>query len=450
MSIVSPLEALAPTTTGILRRVVGRALELGHRATTDPLLQKSVLSVFDQAIVSGTSFATSIIIGRICGRSELGVYALALSVVLFARGIQEQLVIAPYMIYCGRRKGAAAASYAGSSLVHQLLILLATCICLAALGATGLGPQLVQPLVGLLLLVAPLLLLREFVRQMSFARLEISAAIATDALIAALQLGGLLLLSRWGMLDVRLALVVMAVSCGLATLVWLVGWRRPVHVTLAAVKSDWRHNWTFSRWALASHLLACSTPLVMPWVVAFTDGEAATGILSACSTLVGLSNMFMMGLANFLSPRAAHAFADGGLPELKSVLRKTGLLFAVTLGAASLGGFVFGEWLATLVYGPSFSGTGAIVGVLATSLLCNSMSVTCGNGLWAMERPNASFRADVISLVVTIVATALLIPPLGTIGAALALLAGTLCDAVVRYWALRSVMREMEARTVTT
>jgi O-antigen/teichoic acid export membrane protein len=430
--------------------VVGRALELGHRATTDPLLQKSVLSVFDQAIVSGTSFATSIIIGRICGRSELGVYALALSVVLFARGIQEQHVIAPYMIYCGRRKGAAAASYAGSSLVHQLLILLATCICLAALGATGLGPQLVQPLVGLLLLVAPLLLLREFVRQMSFARLEISAAIATDALIAALQLGGLLLLSRWGMLDVRLALVVMAVSCGLATLVWLVGWRRPVHVTLAAVKSDWRHNWNFSRWALASHLLACSTPLVMPWVVAFTDGEAATGILSACSTLVGLSNMFMMGLANFLSPRAAHAFADGGLPELKSVLRKTGLLFAVTLGAASLGGFVFGEWLATLVYGPSFSGTGAIVGVLATSLLCNSMSVTCGNGLWAMERPNASFQADVISLVVTIVATALLIPPLGTLGAALALLAGTLCDAIVRYWALRAVMREMEARTVTT
>lgn len=448
MSIVSPLEASAPAATGIVRRVAGRALALGQRATTDPLLQKSVLSLFDQAIVSGTSFATSIIIGRLCGRSDLGIYALALSVVLFARGIQEQLVIAPYMVYCGRRKGAAAASYAGSSLVHQLIILLATCLCLALLGATGLGPEHMQPIIGLLLLVAPLMLLREFVRQMSFARLEVAAAIATDALIAVLQLGGLLLLGYWGMLDVRLALVVMAVSCGLATIVWFVGWRRPIEVTLAAVKSDWKHNWIFSRWALASHLLACSTPLVMPWVVAFTDGEEATGILAACSTLVGLSNMFMLGLANFLSPKAAHAFAEGGLPELKSVLRKTGLLFAITLGAAALGGFLLGEWVATLVYGPSFSGTGAIIGVLATSLLCNSMSVTCGNGLWAMERPNASFRADVISLVVTVLATALLIPPLGTLGAALALLAGTFCDAIVRFWALRDVMRELEAKAV--
>ena len=90
---------------------------------------------------------------------------------------------------------------------------------------------------------------------------------------------------------------------------------------------DWIHNWRFGRWALASQLLSSTTPYVMPWVIAVTHGEAQTGLLGACSTLVGFPNMFLMGLCNFLSPRTAQAYAHGGLAELRSVLLKTALLF---------------------------------------------------------------------------------------------------------------------------
>ena len=47
-------------------------------------------AVLDQAVVSGTSFATSVLLGRFASQQELGVYYLALSVVYFARGVQEQ------------------------------------------------------------------------------------------------------------------------------------------------------------------------------------------------------------------------------------------------------------------------------------------------------------------------------------------------------------------------
>jgi len=219
---------------------------------------------------------------------------------------------------------------------------------------------------------------------------------------------------------------------------------------LSAAVGHWWHNWVFARWALASQLLASTTPYVMPWVVALTHGEAQTGLLGACSTLVGLSNTFLQGLCNFLSPRAAQAFARGGLAELRSVLTKTALLFAATLGVLAVLAFLFGEQVAVLVYGPQFAGAGLIIGVLSLSVLANSAGVVAGNGLWAMERPSANFVADLCSLCVVVVATVVLVPLFGPLGAAISTLAGTASDAAVRLWILRCAMREIAAEGGTT
>jgi O-antigen/teichoic acid export membrane protein len=160
--------------------------------------------------------------------------------------------------------------------------------------------------------------------------------------------------------------------------------------------------------------------------------------------------MFMMGLCNFLSPRSARAFAEGGLSELKSVLAQTAGLFAASLGSLCLLAFLFGEPAAVFVYGPQFAGTGWIIGVLTLSVLANSMGVTAGNGLWAMERPQANFAADLTALGVVITATIFLVPAFGPLGAALTTLAGTATDAVVRLFILRQTMREFASAERST
>jgi O-antigen/teichoic acid export membrane protein len=411
----------------------------------DALLQKSALSVGDQAIVSGTSFATSVILGRMCAQEELGVYYLALSIVYFARGIQEQLVSAPYTIYSGRRQGAELARYAGSSLIHQCVLLVVTSGVLALLAICHVLPQGLQGAVWLLLGATPLLLMREYIRQLLFAHLDLRAAIGLDVSVAILQMTSLAVLSATSSLSLVTTLAVLAASSGLPAAWWIATSGRHLIVELRTALADFWHNWTFARWALASQLLACTTPYVMPWVVALTHGEAQTGMLGACSTLVGLSNMFMLGLCNFLSPKAARAFAEGGVSELRTVLRKTAALFLVSLGAIAVIGFVFGEAIAAAVYGESFANTGWLVGVLSLSVLANSMGVTAGNGLWAMERPSANFFADLIALAVVIVATICFVPLWGPLGAALATLCGTSSDAAIRLWILRRTMHEMAA-----
>jgi O-antigen/teichoic acid export membrane protein len=400
------------------------------------------LSVFDQAVVSGTSFATSVLLGRCSSREELGVYYLALSVVFFARGVQEQLVSAPYMIYCGRKRDEELAQYAGSALLHQCGVMLATAAILVLALASGFAPRGVEAAFWLLVLAAPLLLVREFVRQMSFAHLDLGRAIALDIAAAILQFAALAVLAATGHLTVTTTLATLAICSGLPTIAWLATNRQRMVGRLTAAVRDWLHNWPFARWALASQLLASTTPYVMPWVVVLTHGEAETGMLGACTTLVGLSNTFLTGLCNFLSPRAAQAFASGGLVELRSVLMKTAALFAATLGLLSIAAFAFGEQIAVVVYGPQFAGAGIIIGVLSLSVLANSLGVTAGNGLWAMERPSANFVADLGSLGVVIVATIALVPLFGPLGAAISTLAGTASDALVRLWILRRTMRE--------
>jgi O-antigen/teichoic acid export membrane protein len=446
-SISSSTELPRNTATLRLGGLVVRKLR--HIAAS-PILQKSGLSVFDQAIVSGTSFATSVLLGRCATQEELGVYYLALSVYYFVRGIQEQLVAAPYMIYCSRQSDDQRAEYAGSALLHQCGVVIVMAVVLVGALATGIAPRAAEAAFWLLVFAAPPLLVREFVRQISFAHLDLGRAIAVDIAAAVLQLVTLVILAATGHLTVTTTLATLAICSGLPTIGWLATTRQPMVGKMAAALKHWKHNWLFARWALASQLLANTTPYVMPWVVALIHGEAQTGVFGACSTLVGLSNTFLQGLCNFLSPRAAQAYARGGLAELRSVLLKTAGLFAATLGSLAVVAFLVGEEIAVVLYGPQFAGAGMIIGVLSLSVLANSVGVTAGNGLWAMERPSANFVADLFSLAVVVIATIALVPVWGPLGAAIATLAGTTTDALVRLWILRLTMRELMAGKIAT
>jgi hypothetical protein len=89
-------------------------------------------SIFDQAVVSATNFATMLIIARLCTKEDMGVYYLGWTLVLFIVAAQGNLISVPYTMYCLRREGQSLASYSGSTLVHQLLASALAIICLSA------------------------------------------------------------------------------------------------------------------------------------------------------------------------------------------------------------------------------------------------------------------------------------------------------------------------------
>jgi O-antigen/teichoic acid export membrane protein len=409
------------------------------------VLRKGLLAIVDQGLVAGTSFLTSVIIARLGSPEDLGVYALALTLATILRGVQGELVCSPYTVYCNRCEGTVLPAYTGSTLLHYLALTVLSVLGLlgvAGVLSLGIGPAGTAGAVWILAGAVPFLLLREYIRQVSLAHLRLTTVLAIDGCVCALQIGGLVLLGFCGWMTVGTAYAVMGVACAAACVGWFLARQQPLEFVRARIVADWRHNWTFARWSLASFLIGSATPALVPWLVALTHGEAATGVLAACVTLINCAGTYVTGVSNLLTPRAARAFASGGLPELKRVLGQTAVLFLVTLGAFFLAILATGDLAARLVYGGRFAETGTVLALLALNMLINSLGITAGNGLWAMDRPRANFLADVCSFVVAFSFLLCLVGPFGVPGAALATLAGTTVGVAVRWWTLATLMRQ--------
>jgi O-antigen/teichoic acid export membrane protein len=439
--------AIQPAPPATVPRWFARGLALARHP--------GVWSIADQALVSGTSFVTGIAIARCCSRAELGLFALAVSLVALARAIQEQLVTAPYMVFAGRMHGSRLATYTGSCLAHQLQLTLAF---VGLFGFAWLGTwwtngwSEMQTLFPALLLALPCLLCREHVRQTSFGLLRPGAAIAVDFVATTTQLGLMLLLWRFDQLTIPHLFLAMGAGCAIATSGWLLALSSQWTIQNKRVRYDFLRNWRLGRWALACHLVGQLSPYLMPWVLAGSHDISAAGLLAACTTLVGPANLLVTGYANHLTPKAARAFAQGGTTALKPIVLGTMQLFSVILGLFCLVAWITGGSLIELVYGASFSDetAGSLLTLLALAVLVNSLGTIAGNALWAMERASANLRADIATLAVTLVSAAVLVPAWGALGCATASLAGAAAGAGLRIWILVDVFTHSAATSTTT
>ncbi len=399
-------------------------------------------SIFDQAVVSATNFATTLIIARLCTKADVGVYYLAWTLVLFIVAAQGNLISVPYTIYCRRREGRSLASYSGSMLVHQLFTSALAMLCLWGLTiffSLGFGPQAMRSLGWVLICAAPFILLREYARRFLFAHLKLTAAVVMDVSVSCAQLASLLILGYFNLLTVPLVYAVMGGASALALAIWLLTNRQPIRFQPDRFAADWRENWKFGKWALAGQLTGLAF-YILPWLLAMAHGEADTGMFAASNTLVGLANLFVIGLCNFLTPKSAQAFAREGSAGLGRVLRKTTIVFIASLGLFCLIAAFFGNYLALIVYGAKYNGAGPIIAVLSVATLLDALGLTANNGLWAIDRPAANFPADIAQLIVTLGTALWFVFPLGPLGIAIAMVLGRTAGALLRWITLRGLM----------
>ncbi|MEQ1911191.1 MAG: lipopolysaccharide biosynthesis protein [Vicinamibacterales bacterium] len=443
------LSAPASAVSSDSRSLVERCLDLWRTLGSSflgPTAQRSGLSLLDQIVNSGTSFATSVVIGRLGSRTEfrreeLGIYFLGLSLVLFVRGLQSESILSSYTIFFHRRSGPSLDAYRGSKLVHHLVISALFTIGLVVFALWRANAAGLTDVLWILAGAAPFLLLREYLRQLSFAHLRLTAALVLDTSVSVLQVGGLLLLAWFHVLTAGTAFTVMGVSCALVCLGWFLCAKQPVRIVSADIVSDWRTDWPFARWSLASYLVGCSTPYVMPWLILRAHGVVATGALAACAQLANITSLYVLGVTNVLLPQAATALAQDGLDGLRGVLRHTAWLVIGPLAPFCLLVFLTGDLAVVFVYGPAFVGTGLVLTLLTTAVLLNGLGSVAGNGLYAMQRPHSNLVADLCVLLVTVALSLWLLPPLGVTGAAIATLGGVTAGVVARWGTLLRLMR---------
>lgn len=436
-----PSDAIAPGSDSGAR-AVGRLRSL----VSSQDARRGLLALSDQAVISGLSFATSLVIVHASGRSALGLVHLAMTLVYFMTNVQAELINAPYLVFRGRRSGANLHAYSGSAFVHQAALNVLAIVAIAVLlilCSLGLAPAALSASLWVLLVVAPVCLLHAFIRHFCFASFQFGVALTMDLAITILQLGSMLVLAGLNMLTVPLVFATMGVSAAVGCIGWWIGRREPLRFDKTRFVLHWRKNWLFARWTLASNLVGCAGIYILPWIIAVVHDEATTGTFVGCGKISALAATFVVGISHFLTPRSVSAFVDGGVSSLRRVLLATGGMYLVTVGGFCLVVWTAGDFLMVPLFGDDYAGTGIITTTLSLAVLMNSMTVVAGNGLWAINRPQANLLGDTVVLLTTMSIAIWLVGSNGVMGIAIASLAGAAAGAICRVLTLITLMKHV-------
>ncbi len=409
--------------------------QLGHRIRS----AKSMIALTDQVVASATNFLTGIIIARSCSQGDFGLYMLCFSLIVFALDLQTSLLSSPYMVYSQRLKGKQLAVYLGNSLIQQFLLVLAILsILIAAIMVTkyNLGPEgrgIYAVLPALTLVIWPIML-REFIRRVCFAGLEMSTALVIDCGIFLIQVGGLLLLSFFDLLSVATGFYCIGLACASGCLGWLWVHRKMFVLGTKKFQGDFKKNLTFGKWIFASSLLWALSMTLYPWLLAFFHGTAATGIWGACYGVVAIANPLLLGIQNYLWPKIIQAYTRNGRQGLSRFVMRSSLFCGLLLLPLAIFFVIFGGWLVSLLYGARYSGTGPVVSILAVNLILAAITFPPSRGILALERARSYFMANIVPFMVMMTCGILLVRQFAVTGVALALLAGAVSTAVIMFF----------------
>jgi O-antigen/teichoic acid export membrane protein len=403
------------------------------------------LALADQAVVSGTSFLTSVLIGRWAGSSQLGIYAIGLSLLISVVAVQNSLISLPYTI--GPRQGlTTAAELAGNSFIYNgmfsALVLVALILFALGLSAYRKGSEL-NVLIWVLACVAPFALLREFSRQILFTHLNLKGALALDTAAASIQISLLSALGWTGQLSAVLALNAIGVASALPTLAWLFMTRRRSAVRWSNARRALRSNWDLGKWLLCGQLAVQVQSYVNLWLSTAIMGTAATGIYAACMSVVSAMNPLISGFTNILTPRAVLAWNTGGRDRLRTQAICDSLLLGLVTSLFCLLVVFGGEKLIRLLYrGQDYAGLGGLVTVLSLALVGQVVGVPASNALASMRRTRAIALASWAGAVVTVIVVWPLMVHGGLLGAAYGLLIGNSAGSGCRWIVFLSLVDE--------
>jgi O-antigen/teichoic acid export membrane protein len=390
----------------------------------------------DQAVVSGASFATVLLLGRFVPQASLGIYHLSIGLFFFLQSLSEQLVHLPYLIRQSRLPDSRIKPLNGSVLVHNTTLAISGAIVILIIGLvvrwTHVENRQMASAMMALAVAVPWLMARDFIHNLLHTRLSQLQALVIDTLVVSLQLSLLVLLAYYDYLQIPLVFLVMGLSTGLVASIWLSSNRSFFEIKSRLIIPQWHHNWIVGRWALGSYLVGSAAPMILPWLLAFTHGLESAGLLAACMTLAGLPQMFLRGTSKYLAPLTANAYGQLGVTALNRVMNKFLLLYVVSMTAVLAVFALYGESLVRFCFDDSYAGTATIMLVLGLTSWLQGPDMVAGSGLNAFSRTDLNFAADLVRCLGIVIGAPLFIPALGALGVPLALLIGMITGGITR------------------
>ena len=214
--------------------------------------RETVLGVADQCVVSGTSFLSTVLVGRSSSARDLMLYVMGMAILPILVSVLDAIVIGPYLIHLKQNKHRSEVA-GGSALVHcGLLALCATCFLffcgrfLLLFSRGGYAPQALQ----CASFIAGPVLCREFFRRFALANRRPAASLALDLCIALLQISTLSSLAYKGFLTADTAFLSWGITSTLVASIFIGRTHRSMRFSRIEALNDLRTNFRMGKWLL--------------------------------------------------------------------------------------------------------------------------------------------------------------------------------------------------------
>jgi O-antigen/teichoic acid export membrane protein len=408
------------------------------RALSFLLPASQVLALADQVVVSATSFLVFVVIARSTDPGELGIYALAISILAFCLATQESLITRPYAIRLHEPAGSPA-HHAFSVLVLSLALCSTLALVASAAAVIFIALDAHAELVYLAWAVAgamPFVLTREFARRFSFAHLAVSQALMLDAGVAVLTLAAAGMLYWAGAVSAPAIIAVIGICCAVTTMAWLYAARQQFAVGFSQLRATLRQCWGLGKWFLWAQLGVQIQGYATPWLALVLGSAAVAGVFAACASIVAFTNPVIFGFCNVLTPKFVRILKNNGIATLRKRVISDALVLGGTLSAFCLIIFVFGADVMRLLYRDEiYAGHSDVLGLLALAALVAALGIPASLALAAAGRARPVAAVMLFSAGVNTLLVILLLPKWGLLGAAYAVLIGETVGAIGRWLA---------------
>lgn len=311
------------------------------------------LSAIEQGIISISNFFATLLLARNVSPTELGVYGVGFTALRLIRSIQDGLTIQPINTYGPAIDENNFRRYATSTALLQLSLAL-----VSAAGAALLGWVLIQtgndtagPGVFSLWPAFLWWQLQEFLRRVLYTRGRVLEASLNTILANIARLVWMFFCIQNGSITGIAGIQAIAYGSLIALIPGI--WQTRMYITRKPgdILQDWKHNWDFGRWVLGSSIANWVAIEFYPVLTAGMINFAATGAYRAIQNLVAPIHLILRAMDTFLTPRAAKAYQESGLPALRRMLRLSYLVSAApVLGLLGLA-ILFPRPLLKLLYG---------------------------------------------------------------------------------------------------
>ena len=371
------------------------------RLLSGDVARKGYLSGLDQALISLTNFATTIMLARALSPTQFGAYGVGFILTRLARAIQEGLVVQPMTSMAPSLQGdhrRASLSESGRLQVGLAGIEALACVILGW-ALTRLGNNVAGP--TLFALWCPLLLAQtqEFVRRVFYTLDQVNLAVLNTLVSGVAQLAFLGWALAAGAESGTVGLYAIGWSSGAALLLGLIQTRRLWVRRGVDLRAAWHKNWSFGRWVLGGTAVSWIAIEVYPILTAGLVSFAATGAYRALQNVVAPIHSLLRAMDTYFTPRLADRRRIAGPAGVIHMVRRMFLVTGLPVAGVLVAAVAFTEPLLKLLYGATYLeyAGGMRLMVIFYALLYSFWPLQ--SALKAMEKPRPIFIASMAALV---------------------------------------------------